>query len=117
MRHRKKKDKLNIAVDHRKALIRNLVTSIIIYEKVQTTDRKAKLAVPVVEKLIALSKRKDKMNAIRDINKVVFDKNACKKLMEDLSKRYENQDSGFTRTVGVGYREGDNAHISLVELI
>ena len=117
MRHRKKKNKLNVKVDHRKALIRNLVTSIILYEKVKTTDKKAKLAVPVVEKLITISKKKDKMNAIRAINKIVMDKNASKKLIEELSKRYEKKDSGYTRTVGIGYRNGDNAHISLVELI
>lgn len=116
MRHRIKKPRLNISNDHKQALIRNLVTSIILFEKVKTTHKKAQISAPLVERLITLAKGKDTMNAIREINKVVFDKNASKKLIEDLKKRYENKNSGFTRIVRLGNRSGDNAPVSIIEL-
>lgn len=117
MRHRVKKPRLNINNDHKAALIRNLVTSIILHEKVKTTNRKAKICVPVVEKLIGMAKKKDGMSAIREINKIVFDRKAGKKLLEELKNRYENRNSGFVRVVKLGNRNGDNAPLSIIELI
>ena len=117
MRHRNKKNSLNVDNDHQKAMIRNLVTSIILHEKVKTTAKKAKVSAPYVEKLISIAKKKDSRIAIREINKVVFDKNASKKIMQVLKDRYKNQDSGFTRITKVGFRAGDNAPVSLIELV
>lgn len=117
MRHRVKKPRLNVNNDHKAALIRNLVTSVILHEKVKTTNKKAKICVPIVERLISVAKKKDSMNAIREINKIVFDRNAGKKLLEELKNRYENRDSGFVRVVKLGNRNGDNAPLSLIELI
>lgn len=117
MRHRNKKNSLNVENDHQKAMIRNLVTSIILYEKVKTTAKKAKISAPIVEKLISTVKKKEAREAIREINKVVFDKNASKKLMQELKERYGKKDSGFTRITKVGFRSGDNAPVSLIELV
>ena len=84
MRHNKKRLKFNRDKGHKDAMLRNLATSIILYEKVKTTKTKAKAIAPVVDHLIQISKEENKMNAIRKINKIVLDKNASKKLMEGI---------------------------------
>lgn len=117
MRHKKKKSSINMGNEHQKAMMRNLATSVILYERVKTTKKRAKLIAPVVEKLITISKEENKMNAIRKINKIVFDKNASKKLMEELSVKYKDRDSGYTRLTSLGNRAGDNAPVSLIELV
>ncbi|KKP39915.1 MAG: 50S ribosomal protein L17, large subunit ribosomal protein L17 [Candidatus Peregrinibacteria bacterium GW2011_GWC2_33_13] len=117
MRHNKKRLKFNRDKGHKDAMLRNLATSIILYEKVKTTKTKAKAIAPVVDHLIQISKEENKMNAIRKINKIVLDKNASKKLMEELNKRYAEKNSGYTRVVDLGMRKGDAAPISQIELI
>lgn len=102
---------------HRKAVLRNLATSIILFESVKTTPAKAKQVVPMVEKLITTAKGKDTMNVIRQIDRVVFDKNAGKKLIEELGVRYKDRNGGYVRVVKAGNRAGDNAPQVLVQLI
>ena len=101
MRHNNKVKKLGKEKSHREAMLRNLATSIILYEKVKTTEAKAKEAVKIVEKLITASKDKSQMLAIRKIQKVVYDKNASKKLIESLKDRYKDRQSGFTRITAI----------------
>ena len=100
----------------RKAMLRNLVTSIILYEKVKTTKAKAKATKPLVEKMILLGKRKDTV-AVRKLYQFFLDKNAVKKIQEDLIKRFGKRKSGFVRLTKLGFRAGDAAEMVQIELI
>jgi len=117
MRHQKKQLKLNRERDHRAALIRNMVTSIILFEKIKTTTARAKAVVPVVEDLISKAKNLEAREAIRQINEVVLDDNACKKLLEVLKDRYKTREGGYTRVTKLGNRSGDAAIVVQIQLI
>ena len=94
---------------------RNLVTSLLLYENLRTTKKRAKLIQPVVEKLITYAKKRPPHVAIRYINQLVTDKNACRKVMEVFVKRYANRSSGLTQIIPAGARKGDGAE--LVDII
>ncbi len=93
---------------------RNLLTSLLLYEKVRTTKKRAEAVAPQVDKLITFAKSRAPHVAIRRLNRTVTDKNACKKVMEVFIKRYAKRSSGLTRMQPLGYRQGDGAE--LVEL-
>ena len=97
-------------------MLRNLVSSLLEHEKVKTTDAKAKEVRPLAEKLIGLAKRGD-LHARRQALSVVRKPDLVKKLFETLSPRYQSRTGGYLRIVKVGYRPGDGAPVSLVELI
>jgi large subunit ribosomal protein L17 len=97
-------------------MLRNLVTSLLEHERVKTTDAKAKEVRPLAEKLIGLAKRGD-LHARRQALSVVRKPELVKKLFESLSPRYQSRTGGYLRIVKVGYRPGDGAPVSLVELI
>ncbi len=115
MRHRKTGFRLNRPASHRKALVRNLLTSLFLNGKLQTTEIKAKALALAVDKLVSLVKSKDNMNAVRELQKVIFTKDASKRAL-DYSLQQKNN-SGFTRLVRVGVRPGDNAPLVQIELI
>jgi large subunit ribosomal protein L17 len=115
MRHRKKSALLNRPADQRKALIRNLITSLFLYGKVQTTEAKAKALQSAAEKLITKVKGQDDVNAIRAAMQTVYTEEASKALVAYAKKTDKN--SGFTRATRIGYRDGDNALKVQVELI
>ncbi len=117
MRHKVKKTILNKPRGQRDLLIRNLATSLIIHEKIKTTEAKAKALKPVMDKLINTAKNKDKVIAIREIKKTVTTDLGVKKLMEVISKKYENRQSGYTRIIKLGFRAGDAAPLVQIELI
>ena len=117
MRHQKKRLKLNRRKDHARSVIRSLATSLILFEKIKTTPARARAATPVVEKLITTAKKEDKAHAIREINKIVLDTNASRKLIEELKVRYADRNSGFVRKTKVGFRDGDAATIIQLELV
>lgn len=117
MRHRVKKIKLGRDKDHTKSIMRNLAVSILIHEKIETTPRKAKAVAAFVDRLISIGKKKDKMNAIRQLEKLIQHENSSRKILEELVKRYESRTSGFTRIHKLGYRKGDNAELVQLELI
>ena len=117
MRHGKKRKSLNMQRDHRHALLRNLATSIILFEGVKTTSARAKQVQPIVEDLITKAKTKATVTAIRQIKEVVFDENAGKKLLEVLKDRYKDRTGGYTRIVKVGYRAGDAAEMVQINLV
>ncbi len=122
MRHRTKHRSFNRQKDHQKAMIKNLITSILLYEKVKTTEAKAKAIAPHVEKIITLARavdsgKKPKMNGIREINKTVFDEKASRKLLEEIAPRYTDRSSGFTRITHLGPRAGDAAPMVQIELV
>lgn len=98
-------------------LQRNLVTSVLLYESVRTTKKRAEVVQPQIEKLITIAKTKVPHQAIRAINAVVTDKNACRKTMEVLKTRFAARSSGYTRMVALGMRHGDGAKMVTLELV
>lgn len=117
MRHQVKRKKLNMERGHRKAVLRSLATSIILFEHVKTTTARAKQVRPIVEGLITKAKTKETMHAIREIGKVVFDENASKKLLEVLKDRYKDRPGGYTRITKLGHRVGDAAEMVEISLV
>ena len=117
MRHRVKKAKLGSDRNHTTSLLKNLAVGVIIHEKVQTTRPRAKAIESFVEKLISIGKKKEKVQAIREIEKLLQHENSSKKILEDLIKRYETRTSGFTRIIRVCNRKGDNAPLVQIELV
>lgn len=117
MRHRVKTTRLNRNRAHLDAMTRNLVTSIILYEKVKTTEGKAKLVKPVLEKLISKAKKQSLPTAMRNLNAYFLDTNASKKLTRELLERYKDKNSGFLRITPLGYRAGDAAPMVQIELV
>lgn len=117
MRHKIKKVKLGSDKDHTTALIRNLAMSVIIYEKIKTTSKKAKAVQPFVERLINIAKKKEKLGAIRELERLIQHENSSRKIMEVLVEKYKDKTSGYTRITKLGYRTGDNAPVVQLELI
>lgn len=117
MRHRVKSKRVNRNKAHLDSMLRNLATSVIIYEKVKTTEAKAKLVKPLVEKLISVAKKKDLPLAMRELGNFFPDKNAAKKATRELKERYKDRSSGFVRLTHKGFRAGDAAKMMQIELI
>ncbi len=116
MRHRKKGKTLDRKVGPRKALLRNLAVSLILYEKIQTTKAKAKTIKPIVERLIT----KGKVNTLvarRNLLKYLYKEAAVKKILEDIGPRYKDRKGGYTRILNLGRRAGDAAEIVQIELV
>ena len=105
--------KLGKTSSHRKAMLTNMATSIILHEEVKTTLQKAKEVRRVVEGLITLAKA----NNERAAKETLKDAAACKKLFEVLAARYANRPGGFCRIYRAGLRQGDNAEVAIVKLV
>ena len=116
MRHKLGYKKLNRTSEHRKALIKNMLNSLIKYEQIKTTLPKAKLIKPQAEKLITLGKKKNLTNTRVLISKLQ-DKTNANKILNTLSKRYEKRAGGYTRIVKAGYRYGDNSPMAVIEFV
>jgi large subunit ribosomal protein L17 len=116
MRHRNFGKKLSRNTEHRRALLRNLVTSLIADERVETTVAKAKAARTVAERMITLGKRGD-LHARRLAASYLMTAAALKKLFEDVAKRYAQRAGGYTRIVRSGWRKGDGSDVAVLELI
>ena len=108
--------KLGRTTSHRKAMLRTMVTSLLKYEKIQTTDMKAKELKKVADKMITLGKRGD-LHARRQAAAYVRERDMVGKLFGDLSERYKERAGGYTRIVKSGYRAGDNAPMSIIEFV
>jgi len=115
MRHRKEGRKLGRTASHRRAMLRNMVTSLFAYERIETTEAKAKELRPLAEKMISLAKRGD-LHARRQVLAVVRDKRVVKKLFEEIAPRYKETAGGYTRIIKVGIRRGDGSPTALIEL-
>lgn len=115
MRHKNKKATLNRPADQRKALVRNLITSLFLNKKLQTTNAKAKALSSEVEKLITKVKGKEDFNAIRDLMQVVFTEESSRSALEYI--KGTDKVSGYTRLTKIGQRSGDGAQVIQVELI
>ena len=116
MRHRIAGRKLGRTTSHRKAMLRNLVSSLLEHEKVKTTDAKAKELRPLAEKLIGLGKRGD-LHARRQALSVVRQPELVQKLFTTLSPRFQSRAGGYVRIVKLGTRPGDGAPVSVVEFL
>lgn len=101
---------------HRNHMLRNLITSVVLYERVTTTQAKAKEAKSMIDSLIVAGKKND-LATRRRLNAFFFDQNATKKILEDLVPRYESRNSGFTRLFHLTPRLGDSAPQAIIELI
>jgi len=116
MRHRVSGKKLRRNMAHRRALLRNLVTSILEKERMRTTLTKAKAARPLTEKMITLAK-KDTLHTRRQALRFIFKKDIVKKLFEEIGPRFSERPGGYTRIVKLGPRAGDGADMAMIELI
>jgi len=116
MRHRRAGRRLGRTSSHRKALMRNLVTSLFEHEKITTTDAKAKELRGVADKMITLGKR-GTLHARRQAMSFIRSNRVTKKVFEELSPRYSERMGGYTRVIKVGTRDGDNALLSVIELM
>lgn len=116
MRHRNKNKILDRKKSPREMMLRNLASSLIIYEKVKTTKAKAQAVRPVVERAINSAKAGD-LNARRGLIKTLLQKNSIKKALEVLSDRYKDRQGGYTRIVKLKNRTGDGAQIVQIELV
>ncbi len=116
MRHRNFGRKLSRNTEHRRALLRNLVTCLIQEERIETTVAKAKAARVVAERIITLGKRGD-LHARRLAAGFCMTASAVKKLFDDVAKRYKKRNGGYTRIVRTGWRKGDGADLAVLELV
>ena len=116
MRHRKSGKTLGRNTSHRKAMLRNMVTSFFDCEKITTTDARAKELRKMAEKLITMARRGD-LHSRRLIMQVVRDKKTVAKLFDTIAPRYIDRPGGYTRVIKLGHRAGDNASLSLIELV
>lgn len=108
--------KLGRSSAHRKALLRNLVTDLIMNERVSTTEHRAKEARRAAEKMITLAKKGD-LHARRQVLAFIYDEDAVAKLFDELALRYEDREGGYTRILKLGPRRGDNAETVFLELV
>ncbi len=115
MRHRKKGKILDRKKQAREMMLRNLAASIIIFEKVRTTEAKAKAVRPLVERIITTAKKGD-LTARRSLLSVLPQKKAVEKALV-LGKKYEKRPGGYTRMIKLGYRPGDGAPVVQIEFV
>ena len=108
--------KLNRTSEHRKALLKNMLNSLIKYEQIKTTLPKAKFLKPQAEKIITLGKKGTLHNTKMLVSKLQDIKSA-NKVKKTLSKRYEKRTGGYTRIIKAGFRYGDNAPMAIIELV
>ena len=116
MRHGIANKKLNRTSEHRKALLKNMLNSLIKYEQIKTTLPKAKFLKPQAEKIITLGKKETLQTTKILVTKLQNIKSA-NKVKKTLSKRYENRKGGYTRIIKAGFRYGDNAPMAILEFV
>lgn len=115
MRHRKSGLKLNRTGSHRRAMFRNMVTSLLKHDRIRTTDAKAKELRRWADHIITLAKRGD-LHARRQALSIVKEKDVVHKVFAEAPKRFADVEGGYTRVVKIGHRPGDSAPVSMVEL-
>ncbi len=116
MRHGLSHKKLNRTSEHRKALLKNMLNSLIKYEQITTTLPKAKFLKPQADKIITLGKKDSLQNTKLLISKLQ-DTNSANKVKKTLSKRYLNRKGGYTRIIKAGFRYGDKAPMAVIEFV
>jgi large subunit ribosomal protein L17 len=116
MRHQKKTIKLGRTAEHRKALLANQVCSLIEHERIKTTLAKAKAVRPLAEKMVTLGKN-GSLHARRTALAVLRQKNAVKKLFDNIAPRSTSRNGGYTRIIRLGQRKSDSASIAFIEWV
>ena len=116
MRHGMVNKKLNRTSEHRKALLKNMLNSLIKYEQIKTTLPKAKFLKPQADKIITLGK-KDTLLTSKLLFSQLQDSKSTIKVKKTLSKRYEKRNGGYTRIIKAGFRYGDNAPMAIIEFV
>ncbi|MGK2954480.1 MAG: 50S ribosomal protein L17 [Solirubrobacterales bacterium] len=117
MRHAKKRNKLGRDSAHRKALLANLAKEVIDHERIETSQAKAKVAKPEIEKLITLGKRGDLHARRQALSYLRNDKFAVHKLFEEIAPRYAERPGGYTRIIKIGPRKSDSTEMVYLELV
>ncbi len=135
MRHLKSNRKLGMSPSHRKAMFRNMVTSLMLHGQIRTTEKRAKELRRIAERLITLGKRvppsalaslqgdelaaarAKRVHAIRQVRRWVNDRDALDRVFNEYAERYKSRPGGYTRLTKVGFRTGDNAPMNMVELL
>ncbi len=116
MRHRKKGRHFSRTAEHRRAMLRNLATSLFRHGRIETTTAKAKELRSFAEPLITKAKRGD-LHARRLVARKIQDREVLKKLFEEIGPRYADRPGGYTRVVHLGHRSGDAAEMAIIELV
>ena len=116
MRHGLVNKKLNRTSEHRKALLKNMLNSLIKYEQIKTTLPKAKFLKPQADKIITLGK-KETLQTTKMLVSKLQDIKTANKVKKTLSKRYQNRKGGYTRIIKAGFRYGDNAPMAIIEFV
>ncbi len=116
MRHQKAGRKLGRTSAHRQALLRNLVTSLLLHERIVTTEAKAKELRRIAEHMITLAKREG-LHARRQASKIIMDETVLKKLFDSLGGRFSQRPGGYTRITKLSHRAGDGAPLTAIELL
>ena len=116
MRHGFANKKLNRTSEHRKALLKNMLNSLIKYEQITTTLPKAKFLKPQADKIITLGK-KENLHTTKMLMRKLQNINSANKVKKTLSKRYQKRNGGYTRIVKAGFRYGDNAPMAIIEFV
>ena len=116
MRHSFANKKLNRTSEHRKALLKNMLNSLIKYEQIKTTLPKAKFLKPQADKIITLGK-KGTLQTTKMLVSKLQDSKSANKVKKTLSKRYEKRSGGYTRIIKAGFRYGDNAPMAIIEFV
>lgn len=111
-----RKAKLGRKASHREAVMRNIITSLLREERIETTEAKAKVLRTEVDRMITLGKRGD-LHARRQALSYLMDEDVVTKLFEELADKYRDRQGGYTRILKKGFRKGDSAPIVLVELV
>ena len=116
MRHGMYNKKLNRTSEHRKALLKNMLSSLIKYEQIKTTLPKAKFLKPQADKIITLGKQ-DSLHTTKMLVSKLQSSILANKVKKTLSKRYEKRNGGYTRIIKAGFRYGDNAPMAIIEFV
>jgi large subunit ribosomal protein L17 len=117
MRHLVNKSKLGRTKSHREAMLRNQITSLILYGKIETTLAKARFLRSNVEKLITRAKIEDTIHNRRIARKVIQNKDALNKLFKEIGPKFKNRNGGYTRIIKTGFRKGDDAPMAVIEIL
>jgi large subunit ribosomal protein L17 len=116
MQHKKTNRKLGMKTAHRMSMLRNMATSIVVHERIRTTDTRAKEVRRVLEKMITFAKRGD-LNARRQAARFIRGNDVLKKLFTEIGPRFQQREGGYTRIIKIGNRHGDNAPMVIIELV
>ena len=116
MRHQKAGRKLGRETSHRLAMFRNMVTSLLEHERIETTEQKAKEVKRLADKMVTLGKRGD-LHARRQAMQIIRTETVGKKLFDEIAPRFKDRAGGYTRIIKIGRRLGDNALVVVLELV